>query len=175
MFDFNDDEKKRLSYWLKQCDAIVITGGYHPTDYDYYVLEYALKHDLPILGICLGMQVMATYKSKEQLKLIGNNSHLQDNSDYSHYIDIEQDSHLSMILGNNDHIKVNSRHLEYVNSGGLFKVVAKSDDGLVEAIENPNHPFQIGVQWHPESMISYDDKQAKLWQTFIEIASRTCK
>ena len=48
-----------------------------------------------------------------------------------------------------------------------FEIVGKSEDGLVEALENKNHSFQIGVQWHPERMISYDSLSRKLFQRFL--------
>ena len=46
--------------------------------------------------------------------------------------------------------------------------MGRSDDGLIEVVENKNHPFQIGVQWHPERMLEYDDDSNTIFQAFID-------
>ena len=43
-----------------------------------------------------------------------------------------------------------------------------SNDGLIEVVENKNHPFQIGVQWHPERMLNYDETSNIIFQKFID-------
>lgn len=165
-------EKKRIKKWLDKCDGIVITGGYHPTELDYFVLEYALNKKLAIFGICLGMQVMATYKNEDKLTLIGNKIHNQPGVDYVHSVYVQENSNLFKYIGSKFRVKVNSRHLEQVKNGGIFQVVSNSEDGIIEGIESKNHSFQIGVQWHPESMISYDDSSVKLWKNFIEACKK---
>lgn len=164
---WNHREKMRLLQWLKKCDGVVITGGEQPTDLDYYILDYCIKHNVSVLGICLGMQVMGTYLNKNKLVLIGNNEHCQADKQYVHEVGIEKNSKLGFYL-EKEIISVNSRHIEKIEDGGIFKVVGKSNDGIIEAIENIHHPFQIGVQWHPESMVSYDENSRKLWKAFIK-------
>ncbi len=168
-------EKKRLFRWLKQCDGIVITGGDQPSSWDYYVLDYAMKHHLPVLGICLGMQVMATYRNQEKLYLLSSNSHKQIGKKYVHDVQLEPNSKLFYLFGKQSTIEVNSRHMECVKTGGMFTVSGKSEDGIVECLENPNHEFQIGVQWHPESMIGYDENSKCLWKQFIKVCKKEMK
>lgn len=165
-------EKKRMDQWLKRCDGIVIPGGDKPIDFDYYVLDYAVKHHVPLLGICLGMQVMGTYRSDDDLVPIGTKEHDKKNMQYVHEVHIDQNSHLFSYLGNKSTILVNSRHVEKIVRGGIFQVVGKSLDDIIEAVENNYHPFQIGVQWHPESMISYDKCSQKLWKSFIDCCKK---
>ena len=165
---FDNNEQKRVRAWLSKCNGIVITGGNKPTDLDYFVLEYAIDNNLPIFGICLGMQVMSTYNCENNLILIGNEDHRKVGSKYVHEVNLKEDSKLFKYLGYKKRIKVNSRHVEQVVNGGIFKIAALSDDGVVEAVENENHIFQIGVQWHPESMILYDENNFKLWEQFIK-------
>ena len=71
------------------------------------------------------------------------------------------------MLGQNK-IMVNSYHYEQVKSSKEFEIVGTSRDGVIEAIENPNHRFQIGVQWHPERMLSYDEISRRLFRGFID-------
>lgn len=49
----------------------------------------------------------------------------------------------------------------------MFRVVGVSPDLLIEAIENKNAVFQVGVQWHPERMFSYDEGAKKIIEAFI--------
>ena len=48
-----------------------------------------------------------------------------------------------------------------------LSIVGISNDGIIEAIEDKNKRFFIGVQWHPESMIEYDSIQNKIFKKFI--------
>ena len=61
---------------------------------------------------------------------------------------------------------VNSRHQEVVLNTDLY-VCARAEDGSIEAVEDTNKKFYLGVQWHPESMIGYDSDARKLIETFI--------
>ena len=73
---------------------------------------------------------------------------------------------LSKII-NQDIIDVNSQHRYHITKVNNFKVSAYSEDGLIEAIELPNKKFVMGVQWHPEKMIKYDEYANKIFEKFI--------
>ncbi len=168
---WNQTEEQRLLHWLEQCDGVVLSGGTgDPSAYDFYILDYAVQHELPILGICFGMQTMAMYQSQEKTYMIGHEDHKKPGVKYVHSVNLDSNSRIYQILQKST-IEVNSRHVEHVKSGGIFQVVGTSDDGLIEVLENPHHPFQIGVQWHPESMVSYDESARKIWEALIN----TCK
>lgn len=66
-----------------------------------------------------------------------------------------------------DEINVNSKHNYHVSKVNRFKVSAYSEDGLIEAIELPGKNFVMGVQWHPEKMVDYDEDANKLFDHFV--------
>jgi putative glutamine amidotransferase len=94
------------------------------------------------------MQIMALAFNGD-LEYINNNTHIS-NKNYVHNINIMKNSKLGSII-NKENILVNSRHKEYITKTDL-NIVAYSSDGLIEAIEDTDKKFFIGVQWHPESL-----------------------
>ena len=143
---------------LDLCGGIVLTGGDNKGKLDDYLISYALKNNLPLLGICQGMQSMAMYETDN--KLIDVDNHYK----CEHHVYLE-DSNLKKIIGK-DKIVINSFHHQQIKFSKIFKIVGKSSDGVVEAVESNLHPFQIGVQWHPERMLESCESQ-KLFKEFI--------
>lgn len=148
---------------LKLCDGIIIQGGSDIFDYHYKIVEYAINNNIPLLGICMGHQVIGLYSdSCNDNDLVKVNNHYGTNLE--HLININKDSYLYKILG--DKRFVNSRHcykLKKVKSP--FKISAYSDDNVIEAIEYiDNDHFVIGIQWHPEDM----DNMQKLYIYFLK-------
>ena len=148
---------------INGCNGIIITGGYKKGILDDYLIEYALSNKLCLLGICQGMQSMAMYKSDYGLNLVNNHNKREG---YIHDVFLTE-SKLSKIY-NQRKIKVNSHHSECVVESKLFEIVGRSNDNIIEAIESNYHRFQIGVQWHPEKMLSYDLNSNKLMKKFID-------
>ena len=144
---------------LDLCGGIVLTGGDNKGKLDDYLISYALKNTLPLLGICQGMQSMAMYETDN--KLIDVDNHYK----CEHYVYLD-DSKLKKIIGNNK-ILVNSFHHQQIKSSKVFKIIGKSNDGVVEAVESNLHPFQIGIQWHPERMIESDGSK-KIFKEFMK-------
>lgn len=151
---------------LSLCDGFIFQGGDNFYDYDLYVIDYAYQNDIPSLGICLGMQLMSVYKNGILGKL-NTNLHYQL-KDYVHSVKVKEDSKLASILKTTE-LNVNSRHHDYVLDTEL-DVVATSTD-IIEAVEDKKKKFFIGVEWHPEDMIAYDEVMRRLWKNFIE----TCR
>lgn len=147
---------------LEECLAILLTGGFTKGSLDDYLIEYALKNNLPLLGICQGMQSMAIFQSNLKLEEVSNH-HQKDI--YVHEVILTK-SNLKRILGK-DKLKVNSFHYQTVRDSYYFSIVGRSDDGLIEVVENKSHPFQIGVQWHPERMLEYDEDSNAIFKAFI--------
>lgn len=161
------EDKEIIKGQLKICDGILMPGGYKIFSHDFYILEYAIDNDVPILGICLGMQIMSNYKQdfyNEKNEESGL-KHFDLTGNYCHTVTIKDDSKLRAIIGK-DKIKVNSMHNYHATKGGLYNIVARSDDGLIEALELPNAKFNIGVQWHPERLD--DESSYKLFKEFIK-------
>lgn len=144
---------------LDMCDAFLIIGGKKAHKYHFEVIDYALKTNKKLLGICLGMQVIGMYSNNDYKEdtLIKIDNHYFDKITHTekellvHKIELDNKSSLFKLIGN---IKVNSVHnyaLKYVSFP--FKVVGKCND-VIEAIEYKNI---IGVQFHPELMNNTDN------------------
>lgn len=159
--DLNVD---KINYLLDGVSGILLTGGDSVGPIDFYLIEYALKNRIRLLGICQGMQSMALYGSNDKLVEIGNLSH-KEREGYVHCVYLK-DSKLKTIFGT-DKIQVNSHHIQTVKNSYYFSITGYSDDNLIEAVESDNDVFQIGVQWHPERMIDYDFYSRKIFENFI--------
>ena len=163
----NDDINKEFNYVkniIDLCDGIIIPGGAYIYDIYYKIVEYLYNENKPILGICLGMQIMGkTFNNKVRERIKDDSHNKMDN--YVHGINIKKDSKLFDIM-KEEFIQVNSRHERYIPYTNL-DISAYSDDGIPEAIENKNKKFFIGVQWHPESLID-DIYSKRLFNAFID-------
>lgn len=169
--ELTEEEKEIIELEVKACDGILFPGGIKFTPYDRYLLEVAIKHKVAILGICLGMQMMSCFEKEIDLVDVDTGiCHIQENDDeLSHLVKINENSKLYDILGTTE-LKVNSFHRRRVSSGGEYKEVGYSEDGLIEAIEYPGENFNIGVQWHPEISYEFDENSKKIIDAFIAAA-----
>ena len=154
------EELKRI---IDLCDGIICPGGDDFYDYDLKIIEYCYQIDKPLLGICLGMQTMSCLFNGKMKDF--NHLNHKSNGKYVHNVKIKKDSKLYEIL-KNENIKVNSRHKSYIEYTDL-EITALSDDNIIEAVEDKNKKFFIGVQWHPESMIEYDITENNIFSHFI--------
>lgn len=161
----DNDTKDVVDDKLKQIDGILLTGGDEVGPIDYYLISYALKNKLKLLGICQGMQSMCLYGSSLKLISIGNDSHKKEEG-YVHGITLDEG--LLRELFGTSKIMVNSHHLQTISKSVLFRVVGYSDDNLIEAVEGDNEVFQVGVQWHPERMLEYDEGSCRLLERFVK-------
>lgn len=153
---------------LKRCDGILMQGGDNFYDYDIKIIDYCYKNDIPLLGICLGMQAMSYYFNGQIAQLKNDNHKSEQN--YVHDVIIDKNSVIYQIF-KQDVIKVNSRHKDNVVFTEI-DIVCKSSDGVIEAIEDKKKKFFIGVQWHPETMIEYDTLENNLFSYFINCCRR---
>lgn len=156
----NFEELKKI---IDICDGFILQGGTSPTKYDIEIVKYIYEKDIPTLGICLGMQTMSL-AFNGLIDYIGNNEH-SSSLNYVHNITIDPNSKLFSIINSNN-IMVNSRHVERISKTDL-DIVAISNN-IIEAVEDKNKNFFIGVQWHPET-IYYDIYQKKLIGAFFKI------
>ena len=128
-------------------------------EFEFYVIERALDRNLPILGICRGMQVMNVYLGGTLiLDLIsaGFDDHSRpDMQDVVHKVELEPDSLLREITREAE-LGVNSSHHQAVKDlGNGLMASAVSTDGVVEGAEwilKDRTPFLLLVQWHPERL-----------------------
>ncbi len=176
-------DKNVIINTLEQIDALVLTGGadYNPLwageqpikelhninkERDLAELlttRLAYNRQIPMLGICRGIQTLAMALGgrveqdienplvKDDKSLGKHIKHSQDadRSEPTHVVNIQNSSMLSDIYG--DSAFVNTFHHQAVaNPGSKFNVVATSPDGVIEAIESSEYKSIMGVQWHPE-------------------------
>ncbi|WP_407313357.1 gamma-glutamyl-gamma-aminobutyrate hydrolase family protein [Desulfosporosinus sp. SB140] len=137
--------------------------------------ELALRKDLPILGICRGIQVLAISAGGKIYQDIPSQhpEAIQHNQtaprQYTwHKVDIDQKSLLFRLLGEKK-IGVNSLHHQAVREVPPgFQSNAMAMDGIIEGIEKLNAKFCLGVQWHPESMTETEQHSGALFHGFVE-------
>jgi putative glutamine amidotransferase len=98
--------------------------------------------------------------------------HASEPSDrHRHDVHIDASTKLGRILGDQE-FNVNSSHHQAIGrvAEGL-RVTAKAPDGIVEGLEDPSHPFYVGVQWHPEDMPGESSASA-IFGAFVEAARK---
>lgn len=142
------------------------------------LLGQALDRDLPVLGICRGLQLINVYHGGTLIQHLKGDPHrppLRPKADPSkpfHEISVAPDTKLAAILGAGRH-PVNSRHHQAVDKLGAGLVVsAKSvKDGIIEGLEVPGKEFAVGVQWHPEDQVPGNETQVQLFRAFADAVS----
>ena len=173
---------------LEHLDGLILSGG---ADYDpryadeepcpqlgaineerdlpeLFITQLAYNRQLPILGICRGIQTLAMALGGHVRQDISdiwahNHSQEEDRNVATHSVTVEKDSLLFHIYAQAQQssilhspfsiLHVNSFHHQAVDeTGPRFRVVAKSDDGIIEAMESTEYKSILGVQWHPECL-----------------------
>ncbi len=170
-------EPGELVEWLlTHVQGVVLTGGPHDLDPAHYgsaattklrrvdagrdALELALargawERRLPLLGVCGGMQAMTvavggTLLQDIRTHVAGALEHEQPTDPAEPWHDVGlDDGHLRRAFAS-DRIRVNSTHHQAVDDPGPLRIVGRAPDGIVEAVESDEHPFFVGVEWHPE-------------------------
>lgn len=139
--------------------------------------KIARERRIPTLGVCLGMQVMNVAAGGSLVQDIASQveteiRHASEPEDRArHDVHVEQGTQLSQILPAAE-LNVNSSHHQAIGRVGEgLRVTAHAPDGIVEGLEDPRHPFYVGVQWHPEEMLTEHSATA-LFGAFIEAARR---
>ena len=165
--ELTEEETDMYKKMVDMCDGIIIPGGYRMYDFQKYIINYAIERDIPVLGTCLGIQILANMDNNDNvLKEDETGKHKKRGADYVHNVRIVENTLLSKIIKEKE-IAVNSVHKYYVSKTKNLIVSAYSDDGLIEAVEMPNKRFVVGVQWHPEKMFRYDLNANKLLDSFL--------
>ncbi|NLC55540.1 MAG: gamma-glutamyl-gamma-aminobutyrate hydrolase family protein [Armatimonadetes bacterium] len=119
--------------------------------------QAAFREGRPVLGICRGLQVLNVALGGQLIlhldPALGHQTQ-PDNSSAHHGVEVHPESRLADLLGRAGPLSVNSRHHQGVDADRVapaLRAAATATDGLVkEALEAPDHPWLIAVQWHPE-------------------------
>ncbi len=148
------------------------------TRFEKELLEAALASSLPVLGICNGMQLMNVVRGGTLYQDLAADAAVRGHEQPppkdvpTHAIKVPAGTLLWRLIGPGvpEH-RVNSTHHQAVKEPGTgVLVAARAPDGVVEAIELPDLPFAIGVQWHPEVLRRHDDRHAGLFDGLVEAA-----
>lgn len=146
------------------------------------LIRLAMERDKPFLAICRGVQVMnvaaggnlwqdiySQYPNALRHDYYYSDDRLPRNY-IAHEVKVETSSLLGEIL-QSDRIPVNSLHHQAPKEiAPLLKAVACADDGVIEALEVPGHPFGLGVQWHPEELIAEHESARRMFGVFVNIS-----
>lgn len=182
------DEYRRCDY-----QGVVITGG-HDIDPVLYaaepevvprydqardalearIIEDALARGLPLLGICRGAQLLNVARGGDliqDLKLHRRHTSNRRTVLPLKTLCIEPGSRLATLLGEGPR-RINSLHNQAIDRlGSGLRVSGRDLDDIVQAIEDPEHAFLLGVQWHPEFLL-FMKRQRRLFEVLVTNAGR---
>lgn len=137
-------------------------------EFEKLLFDEAIKTGKPILGICRGLQAINVFMGGSLCQHI--DGHVQEESREirTHSASVINNTLLSNIL-KSERVDVNSFHHQVTKrlAEGLT-INAMSDDGYVEAFHAKDHPFLLGVQWHPESYYNECETSRKIFEAFID-------
>lgn len=191
-------ETQDIAALMDRIDGVVITGGMfdippetygdpadptltlkrHRTEFERALITEALRRDLPVLGICNGMQLLAvccggSLETDILRGVPGGIEHLPQDPPIAvaHQIETLSPSLFDRITHRRE-IWVNSLHHQAVRAVDGYRVAARCvEDGVIEAIEVPGKRFAFGVQWHPEYQLSALDEA--IFRAFVTAASES--
>lgn len=193
---------------MQDIDGLTMPGGYYDSPIEWYnnqelakdckpgkrsfayvrCINEAQKQNLPILGICGGMQMLTgVYAYEDGFRMYKNIANESGSKaphngipvkEFAHEITVFKDSRLYDIMGGEKQM-VNSMHNEAfmyskTSNNSHVKVTAIGPDDTVEAVEIVNYPtFAIGVQFHPETLASHGNKSMqKIFDAFVVAAGK---
>jgi gamma-glutamyl-gamma-aminobutyrate hydrolase PuuD len=181
---------------MQRLDGLLISGGddfeteplglgpTHPEavpvprvkqDFDVALARAALDAGLPVLGICYGMQCLGLAEGATLFQHLpedrpGARDH---RGDREHGVRALEGTKLAELMGLEDSSVVSRHHQALRSVASPWRISATDDEGGIEAIERRNHPFALGVQWHPElpdPTFPGGSLQGRLFEALIEAA-----
>lgn len=187
------DDSAALKQVMSQLDGLLLTGGQDvaPERYraqplpecgetcnardamELRLIRASLKRDLPLLGICRGVQLLNVYFGGTLFQDLptqhphGIDHHMQPPYDrVVHTVDLVPGTPLHSLL-KRPSLGVNSYHHQAIRRlAPRLKVMAVSEDGLIESVYLPDYRFVWGVQWHPELSYRTDANSQALFGAF---------
>lgn len=185
--------------YLELLDGLLFSGGndldpalygqdWHPAAekidpdrqrFDLALMEQVERRRLPMLGICLGCQMMNVHRGGSLHQFLpdlvkeGGLEHRRLGPEFRrHPVTLVADSALGRAIGKTE-FSVNTYHKQAVDRLGRgLRVVARAPDGTIEGFEDPSLPLFTAVQWHPERLIDEPEHLAP-FQLLVERAGAT--
>jgi putative glutamine amidotransferase len=194
-----EGDNHEIARLITRCDAVLLPGSpadINPQRYgvqerhpqtappdserdnaDELLLQDAHNMHKPVLGICYGMQSLNVWRNGKLLQHV--ESHSRRGEKRVHTVRVEPGSLLESIVlpavaAQGEAVWVNSSHHQAVEApGDGLRVVARAEDGVVEAVEGtaPEH-FVLGVQWHPERTVEEEPASLAIFRALVEAARR---
>lgn len=153
-----------------------------PVDPQRQTFELALiaeaeRRRMPALGVCMGSQLMNVHRGGSLYQFIPDlkldraveHRHLGDHA-YRHEVNITPGTLLAEVIGV-ERLSANSRHKQAIGKVGRgLRVSAVAADGIVEAVEDPQLPMFMAVQWHPENLTETSPEHLRLFERLVKVA-----
>jgi len=155
-------------YYNQESHAKLRPMSLERTEMEFAVLENAVKREIPVIGICGGMQLMNVFFGGSLFQDIDSfiPGALPHEKGALHDVVVDKSSMLYEIVGV-EKLSVKSYHHQAVqNIGSGLKKCAESEDKIVEGIESTESNYVLGIQWHPE--LEDGDISTKIFKSFIE-------
>lgn len=172
-----------LCRYVDEMDGLVLVGGAdippsaygqqpHETvkvmpsqryNFERKLISLWLAGGKPVLGVCLGMQftnVVAGGTLIQDIPSQVGTKIVHRGDKVYHWVRIEQDSLLAKILGTNRAFVYSNHHQAVKEVGKGLRIIARSDDGVIEALQRADGGFGLFVQWHPEQMDDAEHRNA---------------
>ena len=135
------------------------------------LLEAALDRDMPVLAVCRGSQVLNVARGGDLVQhlpeIVGDDKHKHTPGVFAdHDVDVLAGTRVQQILGDRAPVK-SHHHQGFGRLGAGLREAARAEDGTVEALEDPQKRFAVGVLWHPE-----EGEDTALFEALVEEARR---
>jgi putative glutamine amidotransferase len=188
------DDERVLRKYLSELDGLVLIGGDdippraygeppHETvepltperyEFERKLIARWLEGGKPLLGVCLGMQFTNVVSGGTMIQDIPSEvGNTVDHRKY-HTVQIEPKSSLAHILGATTASVLSNHHQAVDDLGKNLRVIARSEDGVAEAMERTDDKFGLFVQWHPEAMTDLAHRDA-IYGALIHACSQVGK
>jgi len=185
------DDERVLRRYLEMLDGLVLIGGDdippeaygeqpHETvkpltneryEFERKLIARWLASGKPLLGVCLGMQFTNVVSGGTMVQDIPSEVGAKVNHRRYHRVAIEPGSTLANLLGGTEASVLSSHHQAVDKLGKNLRPIARSEDGVTEALERTDGKFGLFVQWHPESMTDLAHRNA-IYGTLIRASAR---
>lgn len=185
------DDEQVLQKYLETLDGLVLIGGddippqaygeqphetvvpleKHRYDFERKLIGRWFESGKPLLGVCLGMQFTNVVAGGTMVQDIPSEIGTKVNHKGYHRVSIEPDSLLARLLHSREASVLSSHHQAVDGLGRNLRVIARSEDGVVEALERTDGKFGLFVQWHPEAMTDLAHRNA-IYGALVQAAAK---